>query len=146
MAQSNLPPVKTEKTKRIGRGYGSGKGGHTVGRGTKGHGARTGADKHLWFEGGQLPSVRRYPWQRGKSRLQSLSKVQSVTLMNIVGRGLTEVNPLSLFQAGLIDDAALPVKLIGMAEVKNAITVTDVRVSAGVRERITAAGGSVQTS
>ena len=49
------------KIKRIGRGYGSGRGGHESTRGSKGQKSRTGANIHPSFEGGQMPLVRRLP-------------------------------------------------------------------------------------
>ena len=70
MQLHSLPPIITRKAKRLGRGYGSGKGGHTVGRGQKGQKSRTSIK--WWFEGGQLPFVRRFPFWRGKRRFQSL--------------------------------------------------------------------------
>ena len=62
MKLHNLLPTKKNKSKkRLGRGYGSGKGGHTVGRGTKGQKAREGRGAPLGFEGGQVPLFRRLP-------------------------------------------------------------------------------------
>lgn len=65
-----LLKVKTRSRKRVGRGYGSGKGGHTSGRGQKGQRSRRTIP--WWFEGGQLPLIRRMPFWRGKGRLHSL--------------------------------------------------------------------------
>ena len=67
---------KKKKGKRIGRGYGSGKGGHTVGRGTKGQKSRSGGKTKLFFEGTKKNKdfFRRTPWLRGKSRLKSFQK------------------------------------------------------------------------
>src|SRR3989344_706766 len=65
-----LPAVVQRGKKRVGRGYGSGKGGHTVGRGAKGNKAR--GKIPLWFEGGQLPLIRRLPFQRGKGKFSPL--------------------------------------------------------------------------
>ncbi len=54
----------TKKRKRIGRGISAGQG-KTSGRGTKGQHARSGGVKGPYFEGGQLPLVRRLPFKRG---------------------------------------------------------------------------------
>lgn len=51
--------------KRIGRGYGSGVGGHTVGKGQKGQRSRSGGVKAVGFEGGNVPLYRRLPKFRG---------------------------------------------------------------------------------
>lgn len=65
---AHLPKLrgKQGKAKRIGRGYGSGKGGHTVGRGQKGQKARRKVKPG--FEGGQLPLGKRLPVRRGFKR------------------------------------------------------------------------------
>ncbi len=67
----SLPKIRSRSQKRIGRGYGSGKGGHTSSRGNKGQHARNSVA--IWFEGGQLPLIKRLPFQRGKSRFKSLT-------------------------------------------------------------------------
>ena len=56
-----LAKTVTKSNKRVGRGYGSGKGGHTASRGQKGQKSRVGSKIPLWFEGGQLPGVKKYP-------------------------------------------------------------------------------------
>ena len=70
MLLSNLPKSTTTSKKRIGRGFGSGVGGHTVGRGQKGQ--KTRGTMPVWFEGGQLPIIRRTPFIKGKHRFQSI--------------------------------------------------------------------------
>lgn len=65
MDLSNLTKITRRAKKRVGRGYGSGKGGHTTGRGAKGQKVRS--SLRPTFEGGQLPLVRRLP-RRGSFR------------------------------------------------------------------------------
>jgi large subunit ribosomal protein L15 len=69
MKLHDLRPAKgaTKKRKRVGRGIAAGQG-KTAGRGTKGQGARSGGIKPPYFEGGQLPLVRRLPFKRGFTR------------------------------------------------------------------------------
>lgn len=62
---NNLSKITTRNPKRVGRGYGSGKGGHTVGKGQKGQKSRAGFNRKPGFEGGQLPLYRRLPQIRG---------------------------------------------------------------------------------
>lgn len=69
-SSSSLPKTNTRPAKRLGRGGGSGKGFHTVGRGQKGQ--KTRGTIPIWFEGGQLPLIRRTPFVRGKRRFKSL--------------------------------------------------------------------------
>lgn len=71
MLLANLPKSTRTSKKRLGRGYGSGVGGHTVGRGQKGQ--KTRGVMPVWFEGGQLPIVRRTPFIKGKHRFQSIN-------------------------------------------------------------------------
>ncbi|MHB8362259.1 MAG: 50S ribosomal protein L15 [Patescibacteria group bacterium] len=59
--------VKKSK-KIVGRGYGSGKGGHTSGRGTKGQKSRSGVHISPFFEGGQNPLILRLPYLKGFKR------------------------------------------------------------------------------
>lgn len=64
-------PGSRKKRKRVGRGTGSGHG-KTAGRGTKGQGARSGGGKGPYFEGGQLPLVRRLPFKRGFTNIRKI--------------------------------------------------------------------------
>lgn len=77
MNLSNLPKTIQRPKKRVGRGYGSGKGGHTSGRGQKGQKSRSKVP--IWFEGGQLPIIRRTPFIKGKGRFKSI-KPQPITV------------------------------------------------------------------
>lgn len=143
---SRLPIIKTYVSKRVGRGFGSGKGGHTSGRGGKGHTARTGGKTPLWFEGGQLSFVRRFPWQRGKARFNSLNVYQEVQLSKVVAAGLTEVNRESLVKAKLIKDTKVAksnIRLIGAMKLTAKIQTTGVQVSGPVRKSIEEVGGTV---
>ncbi len=140
---NRLPKVVKNQAKRIGRGYGSGVGGHTSTRGGKGHTAREGGKTPLWFEGGQLPLVKRLPMQRGKGRLVSLKTRQEVQLNDVVAAGITDVNPITLSEAGLIRVGKGMPRIIGTAEVKKKLTLTGVETSNKVQAAIEAAGGSV---
>ena len=58
------PPAGSTRTSiRIGRGHGSGKV-KTGGKGTKGQNARAGGGVPPYFEGGQLPLIRKLPYRR----------------------------------------------------------------------------------
>jgi large subunit ribosomal protein L15 len=131
--------------KRLGRGYGSGKGGHTVGRGAKGNKAR--GKIPIWFEGGQLPLIRRLPFKRGKDRFGALNPKPvgiNVQLLNRLPPG-SKVTGDILVKYGLITtrEAALGrVKILGQGKLDRKLTV-GVPVSAGAAKKITQAGGSV---
>lgn len=138
-----LPAVVKNKAKRIGRGYGSGVGGHYSTRGGKGHTAREGGKTPLWFEGGQLPLIKRLPMQRGKGRLVSLKTVQEVQLKDIVAENIKEVNATTLAEAGLIRIGKGTPRVIGKADVSTALTFSGVQVSGPVKQAVEAAGGTV---
>lgn len=143
---SSLPSVKKHESKRVGRGYGSGQGGHTSGRGMKGQRSRTGGGVPLWFEGGQLPLIKRMPMLRGKGRLVSLLRRQEVQLQAVIDNKVTDVTPQNLLEAGLIRNRKGMPRLIGAVELTEKLTVSDtVEVSGPVQKAIEKAGGTVAT-
>lgn len=133
----------TRRRKRVGRGPGSGKGRY-CGRGTKGQGKRSaGRETPLHFEGGQMALARRLP-KRGFHNNFRID-VEIVNLSDLVrlGDGAT-VDVESLAKAGLIRDKGAPVKVLGNGDAPSKLTVKVHRISAGAREKIEAAGGSVE--
>lgn len=144
MILSILKKITFGKKKRLGRGHGTGKGSHTVGRGTKGARARVGQEVPLWFEGGQLPLVRRLPFMRGKGRNVSLMmKPQHVSLAQIEKHGLKHVTPETLKEKQLIKDSSAPIKILGAGAVSFAVTVERVKVTQSVKRAIEKNGGKV---
>ena len=123
--------------KRVGRGDKS------AGRGTKGQNARSGGGKGLYFEGGQLPLVRRLPYRRGFTNIRRVEyKVVNVERLNGFPGGST-VDLETLVGAGMIKSLRERVKILGQGELKHALTVQAHKFSASAREKIEAAGGSV---
>lgn len=140
---SNLRPARgsTQSRKRVGRGPGSGLG-KTSGKGHKGHKARSGGSTNPGFEGGQMPLYRRLP-KRGFTnpfRVES----QAVNISRLVKLDGGDVNPETLYAAGLIAKADAPAKLLGTGEAERAYTVRGIAVSASARAKIEAAGGSIE--
>jgi len=146
MKLHELPsPIKGKTSKRVGRGVGSGKGGHTVGRGSKGQRSRVGSSIPLWFEGGQLPLNKKLPYLRGKLRFSSLKHATVLlTLSRLNDLGLDQVSPDSLVQAGVLPRADRPVKIVATGAISRAVQVRGVRASATAKEAIEKAGGSVE--
>jgi large subunit ribosomal protein L15 len=140
---SNLPKsVKTGK-KRLGRGYGSGVGGHTVGRGQKGQ--KTRGTMPLWFEGGQLPIVRRTPFIKGKHRFQVI-KLQPITVnFDILSKYFSDKD---VIDAALLaktfktseKEAKRGFKIIATGKLEKALEV-NVLASSGAIKAIEKAGG-----
>lgn len=139
-----LQAIKNSGQRRVGRGYGSKRGGHTSSRGQKGQLSRNGGKRPLWFEGGQLPLMKRLPWQRGKGRLKSLQNRQEVQLVDVVKNKLSTVTPQTLLEAGLVVNSQDRIRLIGATKLETAIKVENVETSQPVRQAIEKAGGSVQ--
>jgi len=128
--------------KRVGRGTASGHG-KTAGRGTKGQNARSGGSVRPYFEGGQLPLVRRLPHKRGFTNIFKV-KYSVVNLDRLAGfRKGSKVDPEALAEAGIIKSSAKLVKILGRGELKHALTVSAHKFSASAREKIEAAGGTV---
>ncbi len=141
---SKLFSTTTRTMKRRGRGIGSGKGGHTSGRGQKGQKSRQGANVPLWFEGGQLPLIKRLPMLRGKGLLKPLNKTVEVTLSELNALNLEEVTVDSLKLARVIDKRAKNAKIIATGSLTRAVKVTGLRSSAKAKAAIEQAGGSIQ--
>ncbi len=140
---NQLISITTKPSKRLGRGHGSGKGSHTVGRGTKGHKARKGSKTVDWFEGGQLPLVKRLPMWRGKSRFKVVRPVAEITLSDIQKMKADVITLETLKLEKLIASEFKQAKIIATGRLERAVTVQGVRVSAAAREMITKAGGQV---
>jgi large subunit ribosomal protein L15 len=134
----------TKKRKRVGRGTGSGKG-KTSGRGTKGQNSRTGGGVRPVFEGGQLPLVKRLPKMRGfNNRFKVYYVPVNLDAMDRLFEANSEVTPATLSGAGLLGNAADPVVVLGRGEISKPLTVKVHRISAGARQKIEAAGGTVE--
>jgi large subunit ribosomal protein L15 len=145
MKINDLRPAKgsRKKKRRVGRGISAGQG-KTAGRGTKGQGARRGGGKGRYFEGGQLPLVRRLPFKRGFTNLFRIEhqEVNLDSLQKAFARG-GEVTPVKLAEKGLIRDENEPIVILGRGEIKAKVRVQAHRFSKSAQEKIEAAGGSV---
>lgn len=145
MELSKLPKTTTKKKKRVGRGYGSGKGGHTVGRGAKGQKARSKVKP--WFEGGQTPLTLRLPMKRGKEKFKSLKPkpiILNLVYLNLLPKN-TKVALESLIKHGLVDKKEarkFGVKILGGGELKIPLVI-ELPCSAGAEKKIKKAGGKV---
>ncbi|MGC8879043.1 MAG: 50S ribosomal protein L15 [Anaerolineae bacterium] len=136
-------PGSKKERKRVGRGIAAGQG-KTAGRGTKGQGARTGGVKGPYFEGGQLPLVRRLPFKRGFTNIWRVEYAE-VNLERLAGFAPgSEVSPETLAAAGIVKSARQPVVILGRGKVEHPLTVKAHRVSSGARAEIEAAGGTVE--
>jgi large subunit ribosomal protein L15 len=137
-------PGATRKRKRVGRGRGSGYGG-TSGRGHKGQKSRSGGSIPAWFEGGQMPLVRRVP-KRGPRRIAH--KRLEYDVINIKTLNLfeeeVEVNPELLRQVGIIKRKNALIKILGDGELDKRLNVRAHRFSKSAIEKIEAKGGTAE--
>jgi large subunit ribosomal protein L15 len=110
----------------------------------KGQGARAGSGGRIYHQGGNLPFYRRLPFKRGFTNFRRIAW-NEVNLNRLVDlKANSEVNPESLSALGLLSDTRYPIVLLGHGEVKVPLKVQVHRVSQSAREKIEAAGGSVE--
>jgi large subunit ribosomal protein L15 len=140
-------PGSRKDRKRVGRGTGSGQG-KTSGRGHKGGNARSGAKAHLGYEGGQMPLQRRLPRLKGMARgphTTARPKVYApVNVGELAELGRDEVGVEELKAAGVVRRKDNLVKILGDGEIGRAVTVWAHAFSKTAKEKIEAAGGSVE--
>ncbi len=145
MKLHQLRPAKgaTKKRTRVGRGISAGKG-KTAGRGTKGQNARSGGGVSPYFEGGQLPLVRRLPFKRGFTNIFRV-EYQEVNLEGLA-RAFQEgerATPEAMAARGLVKKADEPIVVLGRGELPFKLEVHAHRFSKSAQAAIEEAGGSV---
>jgi len=149
---SNLQPAQERvDRKRVGRGLGSGKGRY-AGRGIKGQKSRAGSHKmRPGFEGGQMPIYMRIGKLRGNTSQDAMpigpfrTYTVPVNLRDLDRfEAGAEVTPESLVEKRLIKNTKTDVKILGQGEISKKLTVRVHAISATAREKIEAAGGTVE--
>lgn len=145
MELHNLQPAvgSNKKSKRIGRGTGSGYGGTST-RGHKGAKSRSGYKRKIGFEGGQMPLQRRVP----KFGFKNINRVEYKAINLDALEALAEASKIEkvtvedLRNAGLVSKNAL-VKILGKGTLTYKLEVEANAFSKTAEEAIKAAGGSV---
>jgi len=144
MKLNDLKPTKgsTKDRHRVGRGKAAGQGTY-AGRGIKGEGARGRKGKKQYFEGGQLPLVRRLPFKRGFTNLFRI-EYQEINLADLSDRfdAGASVTPESLVNAGLLRSAEIPVVILAQGELDKKLSVQAHRISKSALEKVEKAGGT----
>jgi len=138
--------VPRKERRRVGRGWGSGIG-KTSGRGEKGAGRRSGTAFRLRFEGGQMPLYRRLP-KKGFSNDAFRLRFEAVnvgSLDALFDAGAT-VDIETLRAARLVPKHATLWKLLGDGELKKALTIKADAASAGARDKVGKAGGTLEVA
>lgn len=142
--QNNLPKLVVGTKKRAGQGRGSGRGGHTSGRGQKGQKAR--GKIGILFEGVKMKKsfIKRLPFQRGRGKLEAGVKPQVVSLAllnnlpdgSVVDLGLLKKHRIVVAEARLVKI------LDGKLERKNITIKLPISHSAG--QTVEKLGGKVE--
>ncbi len=132
----------SKNRKRIGRGTGSGHG-KTSTKGHKGQKARSGGSIKAGFEGGQMPMQRRLP-KRGFNPLNKrvyaivdLSQLEGFENGSMINAGV-------LIDRGIVKGKEAGIKILANGKLTKALNITDLKVSSAAKEKIIAAGGTVQ--
>ncbi len=134
-------PGKRFKSKRVGRGIGSGMG-KTCGRGHKGQKSRSGGSVKPGFEGGQMPLQKRLPKYGFSSRISRVSaQIRTSELNGVEG---DEITVESLRAADLVGQRITRAKIFLSGDVSRALSIKGVAVTKGARELIEKAGGKVE--
>lgn len=145
MKLHDLRPAEgsTHRKKRVGRGYGSGKG-KTSGKGMMGQKARSGPGPYRTFEGGQNRLVKRMPFRRGFTNIFRVDyEIVNVSALADWPANVA-VTPETLQVARLVRRKYMPVKILGDGEISQALHVKAHKFSASARAKIEAAGGTVE--
>ena len=135
-------PGSRKNRKRVGRGPGSGMG-KTSTRGHKGLKARAGGNVRPGFEGGQMPIYRRLPKRGFTNIFKKKLAVLNLRDLERFEEGVT-IDPEVLYQADMVKGRVDGIKILGTGEVTKKLVLKDLLVSGTAREKIEAAGGSVE--
>lgn len=137
-------PGSRKKKTRVGRGISAGKGKY-AGRGIKGQGARSGGGKGPYFEGGQLPLVRRLPFKRGFTNIFRINYQEvNIDRLEVRFEAGEEATPELMAARGLIRDADKPVAVLGRGDLSKKLTVHAHRFTKSAAEKILGAGGATE--
>ncbi len=132
----------TKKSKRIGRGHGSGWG-KTAGKGHKGQKARSGGSIRPGFEGGQMPLQRRIP-KRGFNNIFAKTVIAvNVAALEVFEDG-AEVTVETLAEKGIVKKACDGIKILGNGSLTKKLTVKVNAFSESAKQKIEAAGGKAE--
>jgi len=144
--KNKVSKIRKNSNKRLGRGYGSGKGGHTSSRGQKGQ--KTRRTIGILFEGVKMKKslIKRLPFRRGKGKFKAGNKpmVVNIDALNLMKSG-SKVNVETLIKAGIVDkkDAMqYGVKILGNGDLKVKLSI-ELPISKSAAKKVEKAGGEV---
>jgi len=138
------PKQKKPARKRRGQGNATGNGTYG-GRGMNGQNARAGGGVRVGFEGGQTPLIQRMPKNPG---FRNPNRVENqpvdVAVLEAICKAGDKVDRAYLVKAGVVHANKGAVKVLASGEITKKVAIqADIKVSAGAKKAIEAAGGSV---
>ncbi len=136
------PREANKNRKRVGRGPGSGNG-VRAGRGQKGQKSRSGYSRRAGFEGGQMPLYRRIPKRGFTNKFRKEFVVLNVRDLNRFDEG-SEVSPDLLIEQGFVKNIRDGLRILGEGTIEKKLTVRAHHFSSSAKEKIEAAGGTVE--
>lgn len=142
MKYNELQTTANKSRKRVGRGIAAGQG-KTAGRGTKGQGSRTGSKFGATFMGGQGALVQRIPKNRGFRSLRVKAQTIYTDQLNEVKGAI--VDPMALYEAGLVGTPYHTIKLIVRGEYTGKAVVRVQSASKGAVDMLSKSGGSFES-
>lgn len=129
--------------RKVGRGYGSGHGGHTSTRGQKGQKSRSGGQIPSYFEGGQLRLVKRLPHVKGfvNTHKKKPNIIKSSQINNLK---IKKISPEILVEKGLIRKISQDgVKILLDEPINISVNIENIKMSKAVRSSVEKAGGNI---
>ncbi|MFL2804653.1 MAG: 50S ribosomal protein L15 [Dehalococcoidia bacterium] len=146
MQQHSLksPQGSKKNRKRVGRGDSSGYGSYS-GKGMKGQKSRTGGGVRPGFEGGQLPLIKKLSALRGFNNIfrREFIPINLTTISKLYEKD-SEISPETLVDKNVLKNTNSPIKILGDGEINFSINVTAHKFSRSAKDKIIAAGGTVQ--
>jgi len=142
ITEIGAPAGANRKTKRRGRGPGSGHGKNAC-RGRKGALKRSGRTTRPGFEGGQMPLIRRIPKRGFNALFKNVYQVVNVESLNRFGNN-SVVGPKELKNAGLIGSEIERIKILGKGSLTKAITVKAHKASESAKKLIAGSGSKIE--
>lgn len=145
MKLNNLAPAEgaKRKTKRIGRGIGSGTG-KTSGKGHKGQNARSGGGVRPGFEGGQMPLTRRLPKRGFNNFFKKEYSIVNIQDLEVFENGAI-IDIDLLLEKGIVGKKeAYGLKVLGKGNLSKKLTVKASKYSKSASEAIEKAGGKAE--
>ncbi len=145
---SQLTKITTKPARRRGRGIGSGLGGHTTGRGSKGAKAR--GKIRLTFDGTKIKKswLKRLPFMRGKNRLSNRKNIITFNLTQIdkwfKKDDLVDSNSLAKKAKISLKNLNASIKILSVGKITKPLKIKGIAVSQSASKKIIAAGGKIE--